>query len=86
MARYEIVLRPSVLKDVRNIPEKDLQRINSRILELATEPRPWGCVKLSGEEYYRIRIGDYRVVYEISDRVLLVTVIKVGQRGGIYKQ
>jgi mRNA interferase RelE/StbE len=85
VARYEIAFKPSVLKDVRNIPERDLRRINARILALAGDPRPQGCVKLSGEEFYRIRIGDYRVVYEIFDRVLLITVIKVGQRSDVYR-
>jgi mRNA interferase RelE/StbE len=85
VGRYEIVFKPSVLKDVRNFPDRDLQRIHARILDLAAEPRPLGCVKLSGEEFYRIRVGDYWVVYEIRDRVLLITVIKIGQRGGVYR-
>lgn len=78
MAKYEIAFKPSVLKDVRNVPERDLRRINARILALADDPRPRGSVKLSGEEFYRIRIGGYRVVYEISDRVVPITVIRVG--------
>ena len=85
MGKYEIAIKPSVLKDVRNIPSRDLKRINVAILSLADDPRPHGCVKLTGEEFYRIRVGDYRVVYEIADRVLVVTVIRVAQRGITYR-
>ena len=84
MARYEITLKPSVLKDVRSIPTKGLSRINERIEALADNPRPQGSVKLSGLEFYRIRSGDYRIVYEIVDKFLVVTVIKVGHRSDVY--
>jgi mRNA interferase RelE/StbE len=84
VARYEIALKPSVLKDVRSIPAKDLHRINERIESLADNPRPQGSVKLSGVEYYRVRSGSYRIVYEIVDTLLVVTVIKVGHRRDVY--
>lgn len=52
---------------------------------LARNPRPQGCEKLSGQERYRVRQGVYRIIYEIRDEVLLVTVIKVGHRREVYK-
>jgi mRNA interferase RelE/StbE len=85
VAKYEMAFKPSVLNDVGNIPARDPRRINEAILALADDPRPNGCVKLTGEEFNRTRTGEYRVVYEILDRVLLVTVIKVAQRGNAYK-
>ncbi|HYW84330.1 MAG TPA: type II toxin-antitoxin system RelE/ParE family toxin [Spirochaetia bacterium] len=85
MARYDILIRPSVRKDVRNIPKADLQRIMERILKLQDDPRPPGCVRLSGLEYYRIRQGDYRIVYEIEDARLIVIIVRVGNRKDVYR-
>lgn len=84
MAKYEILIRPSVKKDVKNIPKADLQRIMERISNLQNDPRPLGCVKLSGLDYYRIRQGDYRIVYEIKDARLIVIIVKVGRRKDVY--
>ncbi|MBN3890977.1 MAG: type II toxin-antitoxin system RelE/ParE family toxin [Nostoc sp. JL31] len=62
------------------------QRIQTKINDLAIEPRPNGVKKLQGDDNsYRVRVGDYRVVYEIGDDVLIVTVIKIGHRSEIYK-
>lgn len=85
MAAYELMIRPSVKKDVKKIPDADLRKILERIEALREDPRPPGSVKLSGMEYYRIRQGDYRIVYEIQDAVLVVIVIKVGHRRDIYR-
>jgi mRNA interferase RelE/StbE len=85
VAKYEILIRPSVKKDVKNIPKADLQRIMERISNLQDDPRPRGCVKLSGLDYYRIRQGDYRIVYEIGDARLIVIIVKVGNRKDVYR-
>ena len=85
MAAYELLLRPSVEKDLKKIPATDLRKIFVRIEALREDPRPVGCVKLSGEEYYRVRQGDYRIVYEIEDKKLIVIVVKVGHRRDIYR-
>lgn len=85
MARYEIEFKKSVDKDVRGIPAADLKRILLKLDSLRDDPRPPGCVKLAGEEYYRVRQGDYRIVYEIQDTRLVVIVIKVGHRRGVYR-
>ena len=85
MARYEIVLRKSVRKDLEPIPKRDAQRIIADIAELAINPRPPQSRKLSGSEKYRLRCGAYRVLYEIQDAVLIVCVVKVGHRREVYR-
>ncbi len=84
MAKYEIVFKRSVYKDLKPIPKADVKRILERIDSLAEDPRGTGCEKLSGQERYRVRQGVYRIVYEIEDGRLVVTVVKVGHRGQIY--
>ncbi len=85
MAAYELMIRPSVRKDVKKIPGPELRKILDRIETLRENPRPPGSVKLSGKEYYRIRQGDYRIIYEIQDEVLVIIVIKIGHRRDIYR-
>ncbi len=85
MAEYKIYFKESVEKDFRKIPKKDLQKILSRIKALATDPRPAGHEKLSGQEKYRVRQGRYRIIYSIQDRELTVWVVKVGHRKGVYR-
>ena len=85
MARYEIVLRKSVRKDLEPIPKRDVQRIIADIAELAINPRPPQSRKLSGSEKYRLRCCAYRVLYEIQDAVLIVCVVKVGHRREVYR-
>jgi mRNA interferase RelE/StbE len=77
MARYRLLFKRSVAKDLRVIPKKDVQRILKRIKVLADAPRPDGCEKLTEQERYRVRQGSYRVVYEIKDEILVVTVVMV---------
>ncbi len=85
MAVYELIVRKSVSTDLRAIPKQDLERILARIAALATDPRPPGCEKLSGLERYRLRQGRYRILYEIEDARLTVTVVKVGHRRDVYR-
>ena len=85
VGRFEIVFRQSVTKDTKAIPRADLVRILERIQALAEEPRPPGCVKLSGLDYYRLRQGNYRIVYEIQPNRLIVVVIKIGHRREVYR-
>ena len=84
MDRFDIEFRRSVEKELKSIPKKDQIRILKRIDDLATEPRPPSCKKLSGQERYRIRQGNYRVLYEIQDVRLVVVIVKVGNRRDIY--
>jgi mRNA interferase RelE/StbE len=80
MGKYKLILKKSVLKDLRSIPRKDVVRIIKCLDKLMNDPRPPGCEKLSGQERYRIRQGLYRIIYEINDDVLMVVVVKAGQR------
>jgi mRNA interferase RelE/StbE len=85
MENYRLVFKQSVAKDLRNIPNKDVKRILERISLLLANPRADGCIKLSGQEKYRARQGVYRIVYEIQDFELIITVVKVAHRGTVYK-
>jgi mRNA interferase RelE/StbE len=85
VASYKLEFKRSVAKDLRRIPEPDLARILERIEALAEEPRPPGCEKLSGQERYRVRQGRYRILYEITDNTLVVTVVKVAHRRHVYR-
>jgi len=85
MANYELIFKKSVAKDLRPLPKQDVKRILQRIRELASNPRPVGCEKLSGQERYRVRQGVYRIVYEIEDRRLIVMVVKIGHRREIHR-
>lgn len=80
MARCSIRIKRSAAKELEAIPPRDRKRIVKRIEGLAADPRPPGCEKLSGEEKYRLRQGDYRILYEILDHELIVTVVKLGNR------
>ena len=86
MARFEILIKRSAVKEIESISRKrDRQRVVRRIRELAEDPRPPGCRKLSGRDRYRIRQGSYRIVYAIEDKRLVVYVVKVGQRRDVYR-
>ena len=85
MENYNLVFKKSVAKDLRNIPNKEIKRILERINLLLENPRADGCIKLSGQEKYRARQGVYRIVYEILDSELIITVVKVAHRGTVYK-
>ena len=84
MANYRLVVKQSVAKDLRQIPNKDVIRILQSIGTLRETPRPIGSEKLSGQERYRIRQGVYRIIYEVKDEHLIVTVVKVGHRKQVY--
>jgi mRNA interferase RelE/StbE len=86
MARYKLEFKASVAKDLRQIPKADVARILQRIEDLQEDPRPSGSEKLSGRDRYRIRQGIYRIVYEVMDDHLIVTVVKVGHRRDIYRR
>jgi len=85
VAKFELVVRPSVLKDTKDIPAAVMKKILQRMEGLRENPRPPGCVKLAGMEYYRIRQGNYRIIYEIVDDQLIVVVVKVGHRRDGYR-
>jgi mRNA interferase RelE/StbE len=85
VASYSVAIKRSAGKELEAVPQKDRRRPVSRIEGLRELPRPPGCEKLSGEEKYRLRQGDYRILYEVSDEDLLVTVVRIGHRRDVYR-
>ena len=85
MANYSLAFKKSVAKDLRNIPRKDVKQILKCIERLRDDPRTEGCIKLSGQERYRVRQGVYRIIYEILDARLIILVVKVAHRSVVYK-
>ncbi|MEQ1848721.1 MAG: type II toxin-antitoxin system RelE/ParE family toxin [Nitrospira sp.] len=82
---YSLLFKKSAERDLRKIPKADLQRIIQRIKELAAIPRPSNSEKLAGQDSYRIRQGDYRIVYTIDDNQKLIEIIKIGHRREVYR-
>ena len=85
MEEYKIVFKKSVQKDLSKIPKKDVKRIVSTIKLLAKDPRPVTAKRLSAREHYRIRQGNYRILYSIEDDKLVVCVVKIGHRQAVYR-
>lgn len=85
MDDYSVFLKPSAVKEIEALPKKEIARVVARIRTLAEDPRPQGAQKLSGRERYRIRQGDYRIVYAVDDRERVVRVVKVGHRKDVYR-
>lgn len=82
---YTVTLRTSAVKELRKIPVAARQRITEVIDALADNPRPQGVKKMTGIDAWRIRVGDYRVIYSIVDQQLVIEVIKIGNRRDIYR-
>ena len=86
MGSYRLALKQSAAKELESLPHRDLVRIVGRVQALSDNPRPSGCEKLSGQErYYRVRQGDYRILYDVDDDSQVVTVVKIGHRRDVYR-
>ena len=85
MAEYIIVLTKTAQKQLDKLPNSIADKLLDAIEALAVDPRPEGCKKLKGRSGYRIRKGDYRIIYDVSDDVLTVEVVAVGHRRSIYE-
>lgn len=88
MAAYELRITAAAAKDLDSLPrKKDRQAVVARIRALADDPRPPGCVKLSGlEALYRVRQGRYRILYSIKDRQLVIVIIQIADRKDVYRR
>ncbi|MUG91205.1 type II toxin-antitoxin system RelE/ParE family toxin [Scytonema sp. UIC 10036] len=83
---YQIDFSRKATKQLNKLPSDIKERIEAKILELADNPRPNGVIKLKNRENgYRLRVGDYRILYDIYDGVLVITVVKVGHRKEVYR-
>jgi len=85
MEKYRITIKKSAAKELEEVPAKDLRKLVKRIQTLSANPRPHGPQKLSSREQYRLRQGDYRIVYSIDDRRVLIDIVKIGHRRDIYR-
>lgn len=86
MSRYAVEFTAAAAREIRKLDPQIRRRILDAIDGLADEPRPPGCRKLVGyENSWRVRIGDYRVLYEVVEEVVVVTVFRVGHRRGVYE-
>jgi mRNA interferase RelE/StbE len=85
MENYRVVIKRSAAKEIENTSKRDRIRIIEKIRKLAFDPHPAGSKKLSGQGKYRIRQGNYRILYQIIEHELVISVIKVGHRKDVYK-
>lgn len=86
MASYKIEFAKGIRKDFRGIPKLDADRILKKIESLSEDPRPSDSKKLTNDDSYRIRIGNYRVIYDIKDQILVVLVLKLGHWKDAYRR
>ena len=86
MASYRLLIKPSAARELEALPAKDRRRIVAKIEGLANNPRPPGSEELSGEEKYRLRQGDYRILYSVEDARTTLTIVKIGHRREVYRR
>jgi mRNA interferase RelE/StbE len=85
MEFYKVIFTKSVKKDFRKIPKLEVSKILNDITLIAKNPRSSKTKKLKGEKLYRLRVGNYRVIYDIQDNLMLIFVVKLGHRSDIYR-
>lgn len=85
MSRYAVSLTRAATKDVAQLDPPVRRRVLAVIARLADDPRPAGCKALQGRPGYRVRAGDWRVIYTVDDQAVTVLVVKVGPRGSVYR-
>lgn len=85
MGRYRLEIKKSAVKEIERLPRKDMKAVLERIESLSDNPRPHDCKKLSAQEKYRVRCGNYRILYSIEDDILIVFVVKVWHRKDVYR-
>jgi mRNA interferase RelE/StbE len=86
MGSYRVDIRPSAEREIRSLPGDVRARVVKAILALEDVPRPSGCLKMEGLDAWRLRVGAYRIVYTIEDRVLTIEVVRVAHRREDYRR
>ena len=84
MAEYRLIISSSAIKELQDLPKSAIERVRQKIRALAIDPRPPGCKKLEGRSAWRIRLGDYRILYEVDDRQRVVSVGAIRHRSKAY--
>ena len=84
MSEYRIELRPAAVRTLRKLDPQVARRVRGAIALLAHDPRPPGARALQGRSGFRVRVGDYRIIYTVEDEVLLVVVVRLGHRRDVY--
>jgi mRNA interferase RelE/StbE len=85
MVKYKIEIKKSAVKEISKLPSRELKRTLKAIKSLSNNPRPFGAIKLTSEEKYRLRVGDYRILFQIFDENFTVVIVKVRDRKDVYK-
>jgi mRNA interferase RelE/StbE len=87
MKKYEVIISKAVGKEIRDFPKNEIGKIYSKMQSLADDPRPNGCKKLEGntENLWRVRSGDYRIIYSVDDVICIVDIRHIGNRKDIYR-
>ena len=85
MGKYRLEIKKSAVKEIEHLPRKDLEAVLDKISSLAENPRPHNWKKLSGQEMYRVRCGDYLILYSIEEDILTIYIVKVGPRRDVYR-
>ena len=85
MASYSIEIKRTAAKELEALPLKDRRRIVAKIRKLAADPRPAGCEKLAVDVKYRVRQGDYRILYSVDDQGGVIVIVKIGHRRDVYQ-
>jgi mRNA interferase RelE/StbE len=84
-APYKLQIKRSAEAELRRLPKADMGRVIRRIERLASDPRPPGCEKLFDADCYRVRQGDYRILYTVDDKLRFVEIYKIGHRREVYR-
>ncbi len=82
---YAVLILKKAQKELSLVPQKEYEKIKKSIIDLSENPRHANCLKLTGREGWRLRIGNYRVIYEIDDKDKTVLILQIGHRKYIYK-
>jgi mRNA interferase RelE/StbE len=82
---YSLTIKKRASKALAKLPNEDYEQVRDAIRDLAKTPRPSGCLKLTGREGWRIRVGVYRVIYQINDPEQKITILDIGHRKDIYR-
>ena len=86
MALYKLNFKQSVVKQLRKIANQDVKKIISKIQSLSHDPRPMNAVKLAGKDLFRVRQGDYRIVYQVIDKECIIWIVAVGHCKDVYER